>query len=314
MSFSNTNRSFGQKPVKRKKQDFHTHKIKFSDQAEQRDQTTIKDRTVVSLVHLGSQRFSEGPGAYSLDNWLKSFNLLLDDFEIQMGSQSLPKEYYEERLRLTSFLVQKRNSSASEFDEKSKELNDKAQNLSKKIASLKLIAKLDQEARERKQKITALEEEKGRYVDLLQRANHNLAMKRKQIQDSSKLLRRIFGSSKVADSTPVETLEKRVRDFESKIGIIENKIHEQQKKLSSVNNQGSSETKNESVNDLQIALNSILSELEELEGKKIEHSELLEERMQVTSLMKDVISRIGPNVKDSNIPASEASPKAPIGT
>ena len=65
------------------------------------DYNQLKTRTIIALDKLGHQKFSSEPGGYSLENWMKGVNLLLDDFEEKMGAARLPSAYAERRRELT---------------------------------------------------------------------------------------------------------------------------------------------------------------------------------------------------------------------
>ncbi len=294
LSFGNSNRSFSQKSVKKKKQDFHRHKLRPAEE-NNKDLSALRERTVVSLLHLGEQRFSSEPGGYSFENWMKSFNLLLDDFEDQVGTQNLPKSYFDRRFELTSALVKSKNA-PSELELDVSKLREEHNRITREIAMVYDRQKIEHEISDRKEKIGLLENEKAQAIELLEDAKSNVAQKKKQIADSKKLLRRFFGTSSQGDKTPLQTLEARVVDMERKVELVEKKIMEQKKKIEpyekDMENSFSSDSKEVPLVDLQNQLNSIRSKLEELELGQTEKSQLLEERLEITSKMKEEISRL----------------------
>jgi hypothetical protein len=103
-SHSFTPRGASPKKERKRKQEFHKHKIKLSEE-NHTDFSTLKERMTLALEKLGNQKFSPEPGGYSFSNWLTSFNMLLDDFEQKVGTGNLPKDYYDSRQRLTAELL-----------------------------------------------------------------------------------------------------------------------------------------------------------------------------------------------------------------
>ena len=91
--------------VRRKKKDFHGSKGRFAQGEEPVDLQTLKERTLQSLDRLGHQVFPPDL-AYGLESWLKSLNVLLDDFETKASPYlALPPEYQNRRLEVTSSLL-----------------------------------------------------------------------------------------------------------------------------------------------------------------------------------------------------------------
>ena len=103
-SHSFTPRGNSPKKDKKRKQAFHKHKIKLTEE-NHADFSTLKERVTLALEKLGNQKFSPEPGGYTFSNWMTSFNMLLDDFEEKVGPENLPKEYHESRQTLTAELM-----------------------------------------------------------------------------------------------------------------------------------------------------------------------------------------------------------------
>ena len=100
MSFGKSSRRTGssgkgsspkKKDVK-KKQEFHTTKRR-AGQTDKPDLEKAKERTVTGLDHLGHQKFSVDKGSYGMEGWVKSLNLLLEDFESKLEDGQLPPGY-----------------------------------------------------------------------------------------------------------------------------------------------------------------------------------------------------------------------------
>jgi hypothetical protein len=291
LSFGNSNRSFGQRPVKRKKQDFHRHKIKAGDITAPVDFASLKERTMVSLTHLGEQLFSDEPGGYTFENWMNSFNLLLDEFEEQAGTQNLPKDYFDKRFELTSSLAQSTKSS-SDLDLQILKLREEELVLRNAISALRIKTKLDRESQERRERLKVLEAEKNRDYEHLEKGKRDLEEKKRQIQDSSKLLKRLFGSPKTLDKTSLETLEARVADISSKIEGIERKILDQKKRIEFADRIQILDQTLGDPGELQSRFDMIHLRLEELEANRFEELQLLDERKQATGTLREIISKI----------------------
>jgi uncharacterized protein YeeX (DUF496 family) len=245
---------------------------------------------MTSLLHLGEQRFSPEPGGYSFENWMNSFNLLLDDFEDHVGTRILPKSYFDKRFELTSSLMSAKNA-PSDLDKEMSKLQEEHGRITREIGMAHDRQKTDREISDRKEKVILLEDEKIQAIELLENAKFNVAKKKKQMVDSKKLLRRFFGTSARSDQTPLESLEARVAELEHKVELIEKKILEQKKRIELYENSLKNEPESKvSISDLQSQLILTRSKLEELELKQEERSQLLEERREITSKMKDLIS------------------------
>jgi hypothetical protein len=293
---NNNNKTFSARPPKRKKQDFHRHKIKVAGPASQTDFASFKERTIVCLDHLGDQLFSEEPGGYSFTNWMNSFNLLLDEFEERAGRQNLPKEYFEKRFELSSSLV-RASEPSREIDLQISKLMDEEIMLRNALSALDIKKKLDREAEERRERLELLEAEKNHDLELLVNAKHDLDQKRTQSQESSRLLRRLFGSSlsnssKTLEKVSVQDLEIRVENIKAKIDGIEKKITEQKKKIEFAEKTKIFDQALGDPRDIQSKLDTVHLRLEEMEREKFERLQMVDKRKEATTIMREIISKI----------------------
>lgn len=100
LSYANTprgSRSGGkgnskEKKLRKQKQEFHTRRQRPGSSAGAALED-VKTRTIIALQHLGSQKLSTEPGGYGLQGWIKSLDLLLDDFQSKLGTQRLSAEF-----------------------------------------------------------------------------------------------------------------------------------------------------------------------------------------------------------------------------
>ncbi len=295
LSFGNSSGSRGsydRKNVKRKKQSFHTRKIRLNTESENPpDLESLKSKVIVSLAHLGGQKFSAEPGGYTFENWMKSFNLLLDDFETRAGPTNLSKEYYSRRLELTSSLFKRDDQ--SDLENKISELRDEEQNLNRAIALSGAKSRAEHEKSERDQKIRALEEELGASEQELEELRRRLAIRREQSRESRGFFKRfVSGLSKPADTTPIATLESRVTELDSKIQGDKRKVSELKLKNEKGEVHFDGELSSKSKEELESRLSEVISEMGDLESSLLEHQQLSEQRKDVTRSLTEEISKI----------------------
>jgi hypothetical protein len=81
-----------QKKLKRRKQEFHTHRRGHAQESEQLNPEELRARTILSLDRLGHQILSTEQGGYDLEDWMRSLNSLLDDFEEKIGADKVSEE------------------------------------------------------------------------------------------------------------------------------------------------------------------------------------------------------------------------------
>ncbi|MGI0078897.1 MAG: hypothetical protein ACRECH_04675 [Nitrososphaerales archaeon] len=292
MSFgrsSSRSSSFGkQKKEKRKKQEFHKHKVKFTEE-EKLDFTALRDKTVVSLVHLGKQQFSQEAGGYGFENWMKSFNLLIDNFEEEAGSPNLPKDYFEKRQEFTSTLLKplgpELDSEISKLQEKEREILEKLQRMGARLTH-------DQDSEKRTSKIDALNVERATYIDHLEDERRRLAQRRKEIEDSKGFLKRVFYGSKEKGPT-ISSIEATIDELESKVKGLDGRISQLRRRhdQSSYGVFTEKELKQEFPRQYS-DIEEVRSQLEEFQSKKLNETGNSQLREQVTEAMSKIISKI----------------------
>jgi DNA repair exonuclease SbcCD ATPase subunit len=297
LSFGNSGSGKGsfERKNKRRKQTFHTHKIRPNAAIEKNeDPEALKTKVIISLSHLGEQKFSAEPGGYTFENWMKSFNLLLDDFETRAGPKNLPKEYYSKRLELTSSLYAPA-SEVKDLDSRLNSIRDEEQNLRRAIALKDAKDRAEKEKTERDEKMNELEEEINASQAELDELKKRIATRKKETKESKGFFRKFVSSlSKPPDTTPIETLEARSSELDSKIQLNSRKISD----LKIRNEKGELflpddvASEKMSVDEMQTRLSEIISEIEKLEKSMQEIQQLTEKRKEVTQQLSDVISKI----------------------
>ena len=278
-SFGKKGFSGGQRKEKRKKQEFHKHKLKFSEE-EHVDFQNLKERTSVALGKLGSQVFSLEPGGYTFDNWMTSFNLLLDDFEDRAEPSKLPQTYFETRQRLTSLLLEPVDTSEldNQISDANKQLSELETSLSKIVEELASERSKAHEEAVSNLKNVKIEQKKN--SDELASAKSKLEQKKAEKQS---MFNKLFKRSEPT----VESLQKIVSNLEAKSTQLESDIHKLQEQVGTMQMHESSRS-----SDVRSEIESLRSKLGELEAKKLETTQLSEKRAQVTKELSETITSI----------------------
>jgi hypothetical protein len=315
LSFGNSSGrgSFERKNVKRRKQEFHTRKIKLNPlENEKQDLDSLKNKVIVSLTHLGEQKFTTEPGGYSFENWMKSFNLLLDDFEQKAGSKNLPKSYFEKRRDLSASLF-KTGTDLQDIEDQISKRQDEAQGIRRSLAMSAAKSKSESERKERDERIRELEEQSKETQRELDELKKRMATRQNDARASRGLFKRLVsGLSKPPDTTPLETLESRAEELRLKIQSNHRKISElkerNEKNQIDFADEGDSRT-TKSPEEMESRLSEIESEIEKIESDRLERQQLADKRKEVTTTLSDEISKIkSPNSGEQNPVASSASP------
>ena len=275
-SFGRKGSSSAQRKDKKKKQEFHKHKIRFVEE-ETLNFDELKSKVSIAIEKLGNQVFSNEPGGYSFDNWLTSYNLLLDDFEERASQRNLPKEYYDTRQRLTAKLLEQIDVSEKDTDIKKseQEIDSEKLHISKSLKESQNT--LDQQKRENT-KIEELKRVQTQSIKELEDAQDELEATRSKQSLFSKLFSR--------SSSSIDTLRSKVDSLTEKNGEITRDIQRLQEDRDVENSSGND------LNDLREKLVSLHQDVGELQGRKLEREQLGEKRKQITVELSNVISSI----------------------
>src|SRR5580700_8076340 len=109
-----------EKKQKRKKQEFHSHRRAHFQESERRDPEEVRARTILALDKLGHQVLSTEPGGYDLDDWIRSLNSLLEDFQEKVGAERVAEEFRARTQEVLGRLVP--SSSAKDIDSEMEKL------------------------------------------------------------------------------------------------------------------------------------------------------------------------------------------------
>ena len=286
-----------QKKEHKKKQDYHRRKIKYVEEVTF-DFDQLKVRTTTALQKLGQQVFSTEPGSYSFQDWMKSFNFLLDDFEEKVGASNLPKEYFDRRLALTSELVT--FADTSDIDKDLERIRAEQAELNNKILARDLEKKkaIEERRSDTTSKIDALKKEQRESEVELASARDSLEEKKKKAKKSSgssSFFKRLFSSSKESsDPDSIEGMTIRIKALERKSKDNEEQLEKLQEERNSLQSIDSSESSQPELNeDESRKLDSLQQELADLETKKAQRLQLAEKRAEITGALSTLISNFG---------------------
>ncbi|HKW04504.1 MAG TPA: hypothetical protein VJN71_04315 [Nitrososphaerales archaeon] len=291
LSFGRSSRSDSfakEKKERRKKQEFHRHKLRLSEE-EKIDLPALKERTILSLDHLGKQQISDDSGGYGFDRWLKNFNMLLDSFEESVGPEKLPGSYFESRREaLAEALPQEGNNVASEireFQEKEKSMEQNLQKMGSKLAHARASSDLAG-------KIESLSGERATLIDQLEEQRKKLASKKKDFEDSSRIFNRLF-SRKKQKSEEVASLTQNVHDLEMRIKGLDQRISELRGRKENAGYRILSDQEISQEFPHQYSeLSGVRSKIEELESKRKNDADSSKIRIDMTTLMSQTISKL----------------------
>lgn len=302
--------SFGGKGVsqrkeRKKKQEFHRHKVRYVEEEQQLDFPKLKERVSISLQKLGQQVFSAEPGGYSLQDWMKSFNFLLDDFEEKIGPSNLPKDYFAKRQELTVEILKPVDT--SDLDIAVEEIQKEEYQIKQMIleADRARRQKLEEERLSAENKIGTLKKDRESTFQRIEKDKEE-ARRKKEAEANGKqsFFKRLFGSSKNS-TTPNTPENRRIAEQESEAERIQKEIdvleQENISKAEEADSAHKSDIKEESAR-----LEELRERIGELESIRAERLQLSEKRLQITTTMAEKISQI---TFDSATPSAENSAK-----
>jgi len=230
------------------------------------DFEAMKARTLQSLDRLGHQVLRPDLG-YNMDNWLRSLNVLLDDFESKASRKaSLPQEYLSRRQEVMVKLG--RPVEFSELDYAIAQAKSEEGQLAASLGPHD-TAYFDS-------RLGSLGEQRGQTAAELESERARLAQKK--VEPRPGFFTRIFAPKEPASSEPVldiGQLEKGLSDLDSQIAAAEaEELHyrEDREKLARAR-----------------------EKLAELEARKLERLQFVPEREEATKLLADEISKIQPS-------------------
>jgi len=260
------------KKLKRKKQEFHTHRRAYVQESERLDSEEVRARTILALDRLGHQVLSTEPGGYDLGDWLRSLNSLLDDFEERIGIDGLPSEFQTRRKEALAPLAGPADSPDADSEIERLTMEEEAARVA--IADL---------SRQAKAKLASLREERDSCAKELRLEKEKLVAM-KDAKESRKFFSRLLGAG-----PSTAQAEGRVTELESKLSNLENEIADARKARSASGGTGDGQTGSTTL-EVQERLEGIQERLLELQSAKQQRLQLSHEREIAAKAISDVIS------------------------
>jgi uncharacterized coiled-coil protein SlyX len=256
------------KKLKRKKDEFHSHKKLHIPETGPLDLEQVKARTVLALDRLGHQVLSSEPGGYALESWMKNFNSLLDDFQEKIGPGRLPTEFDGRRREITALLLTPPDSSGidseienllQEQDGAGKVIEEEAAKTTARLRSLRGERDgCEKDIKEEKRKLAEMNEAKQsrRFFSRLRRAGPSTETSEERIKKLESRLSKIVGEidelqrARAADS-PVALAREKVESIQKKLDEL--RLSKQAKSQFSREREVAAKTMSEVVSQIQVA-------------------------------------------------------------
>jgi DNA repair exonuclease SbcCD ATPase subunit len=258
-----------EKKQKRKKQEYHVHKRAHYQEVERPDPTEVRTRTILALDRLGHQVLSTEPGGYDLEDWTRSLNSLLDDFQEKVGAELLGDEFGSRRQQALSRVVP---SSAREID-------SEIERLTQEQAAASVA--VDEAQKRASARLASLREEREACGKELRAEREKLAEIR-EARQSRQLFSRLL---RAGPST--EQAEARVAALESKLKRVEDEIERMRKARSTTAGEGDPE-----YIEARGRFEAARSKLLELQASKQDLLQLAHEREEATKALSEMISAL----------------------
>jgi hypothetical protein len=265
-------KGFSSKEKKRKKQEFHSHRRAHFQESEGLDPENIRARTILALDRLGHQILSTEPGGYDLEDWTRSLNSLLDDFQEKVGAERVTDEFRERRQEALSHLAL--SSSAGEIDSEIEKLTQEEEAARTAV---------DEAERTATARLASLREEREACGKELKTQKEKLAQIR-EAKESRQFFSRIL---RAGPST--EESEARVSELESKLKGLEEEI-ELSKKARSAARGGAPGEGDSTYLDAKKRFEAARNKLLDLQSSKQNLLQLAREREIATQTISGMIS------------------------
>ena len=257
-----------------KNQSFHPRKIRIQD-TQRPSFEELKARTINALNKLGQQKFSAEPGGYSLDNWIRGVNILLDEFEKEAGRERLSPAYLEARRQLNMRVSEPVSTSSidgeiSELRRKSTEVEGRIEAARAQVAS----------------RLAGLKDEESRRSEELASERDRISSQA-AAQNSGSIFKRLLGGNKQVAKDSGD----RIDELQSRLDALPGEMAEQQRLLGSIDKRSAESPCSSEWNELE----SLQARLEVLEGERLAMVQLVKEREEIAGSIAKEISTMGPS-------------------
>lgn len=267
--------------MKRKKQEYHTHKRAYYQESQALNPSDVRSRTIVALDRLGHQVLSTEPGGYDLDDWLRSLDSLLEDFQEKLGSSAITEDFNRQiREALTPLTLPSEEGMA----------DPEIERLSKEEAEA-TAALGDLKARTG-EKVTSLKNERETCLKEIKVEREKLSQITKESES-----RGFFSRLRRPNVSPAPT-EAKIRELESRLKKLEEELRAAQ------TNSGAAGARNPGEIEIREKLDAIGRRLEELQTAKQSRLQLSRERETATQRISAIVSSL--RIEDGPAASSSA--------
>ena len=301
-SFGRKGFSTQQKKEKKKKQDFHKHKLKSAEEETQVNFQELKTRVSTALDKLGHQVFSLELGGYTFQNWMTSFSLLLDDFEAKAGS-NLPASYSETRQRLTSELLEVIDTSP--IDSQISTVEAEIEFVEEKASQIAARAEEEasREKAERASKLSSLKKEKTASEAEVSNAKLALEVEKERSANTS-FFRKLFSGKSAGGQSSPKAAQSRYESAKTNNLKLDDEVKSLEREIDENSSSPAALTRaSEQSTSLRSQLDSLRNELAELEAKKLEQLQLKEKR----EIAAKTLSALIMSLPDKEVSADSSS-------
>ncbi len=261
-----------EKKLKRKKQEFHSRRRAHDQQTMRPDAEEVRARTILALDRLGHQVISTEPGGYDLEDWVRSLDSLLDDFQEKVGADRITEEFRARRREAVSYLVGQSRSAVIDSEVQRLARDEEEARRAFEEAQGKAAERLASLRGEREEREKELKAEKQRLAEMMEA--------KRSRNRFSRILR-------AAPST--EQAEASVARLESELRRIEEEIEGSRKPPSTADGRGNDELGKELL-DARQRLEAIQARMVDLQSARQSSLQLAREREIATQSISGVIS------------------------
>lgn len=282
-----------EKKQKRKKQEFHTHRLGHLQESGSLDLEAVRKRTVLALDRLGHQVLSSEPGGYNLDHWKRNFDSLLDEFVEKIGEERTTEEFRAKRKEAEAYLALP--SGSSEFDseiEKLLKMEEEAK------------ASLEEVKRKAAARLLSLKNEREACIRDLKAKKDKVEELKTADQSRGFFTRRLLKTGVATSKAEAE-----VKEMESKIGTLDEEIERSRKTRATA--AGASGDGDSEYAEAESKLNDARAKLVDVESAKQVALQLAQEREKATQAVAEAISTMRLDGGASSVPEGPAGTAAP---
>ncbi len=262
-----------EKKEKRKKQEYHVHKRAHFQETERPDAEEVRKRTILALDRLGHQVLSSEAGGYDLEDWRRSLDSLLDDFQEKVGEGIVGDEFRARSQQVLSRLVP--SSTIGGIDSEIQKLTQEEAAASAAVEEARVRASA---------RLASLKEEREACMKELKAQRERLA-EIKEARESRQFFSRFLRAAPSTDEA-----EAKVAGLESKLKNLEEEIERARKARSGA--AGGAGEGDQAYLEARTRLESARAQLLDLQSSRQNLMQLAGEREEAAKALTEIISSL----------------------